>query len=254
MPTLAPPPTRRSPPKEPRTQPPPPTAKVSVDPPDTSVDAGPTELVRHEYRFSSGQAWYDAIGRVPLDRVVFDPLPGTATEADVIRLDDHEDMLCELVYGTLVSKAVGFKESQIGGNLFAAMHAFVRRLRLGLITPADGMMRLLRRQVRIPDISFISYDSLPDGKLPPGAAPPIRPDLAVEVISESNSEMEMHNKLGEYFEAGTKLVWYIYPLTRTIDVYTAIDQKTTLDEGDTLTGGDVLPGFEIKVAEVFDVG
>src|SRR5688500_6637449 len=56
-------------------------------------------------RFRSAEEWWDSLGRVPLHRIVFDPLPGTATEADVLRLDDHEDRLCELIDGTLVEKA-----------------------------------------------------------------------------------------------------------------------------------------------------
>ena len=261
MPVLAPPPPKpraaaASAPQRPQEQPDsrcPATVSASAVS-STPTATEPVEVVRHEYRFSTAQTWYDAIGRVPLDRVIFDPLPGTATEEDVVSLDVHQDVLCELVFGTLVRKTLGLIESVIAVNVGTVVNNFVRPRRLGVVAGEGGMMRLLRRQIRLPDVSFISHDSLPDGKLPPGAAPEVVPALAVEVISPSNTPQEMGIKLREYFEAGTRLVWYVYPITRTVDVYTAVDQMTTLQENDTLTGGDVLPGFEVKVADLFDTG
>ena len=205
---------------------------------------------RVQYRFPSGAEWWDAVGRVPMERVVFDPLPGTATVADVVRLDERENVLCELVFGTLVRKTVGYPESLIGGNFFAALHAFVKANDLGLVAPADGMMRLLGRQVRIPDVSFVSKESLPDGEVPTEPVPDLVPDLAVEVISASNTPREMQNKLREYFEAGTRLVWYVDLADRVVTVYTSPEDAQRLTPADTLRGGDVLPGFEASVAEL----
>ena len=75
-----------------------------------------TQTAKHpssteQVHFRTAADWWDALGGVPLNRIVFDPWPGTATEADVIRLDDHEDRLCELIDGTLVEKTMGFEES-----------------------------------------------------------------------------------------------------------------------------------------------
>ena len=56
----------------------------------------------------------ERFGAIPLSRVVQNPAPGTATEQDVIDLDEHEDRLCELIDGTLVEKTVGAYESYLG--------------------------------------------------------------------------------------------------------------------------------------------
>jgi Uma2 family endonuclease len=48
-----------------------------------------------------------------------------------------------------------------------------------------------------------------------------------------------------------KLVWYVHPKTRTVEVYAAVDRLVTLTEADALSGGDVLPGFALPVADLF---
>ena len=62
---------------------------------------------------------------------------------------------------------------------------------------------------------------------------------------------EMERKLREYFEAGVKLVWYVYPQTRTVRVYTAPERMLELGEDQTLEGGDVLPGFSAQIRDWF---
>ena len=110
-------------------------------------------------------------------------------------------------------------------------------------------MRLWAGMVRIPDVSFVRWDRLPEQY---GPIPPIAPDLAIEVLSESNTPKEMDRKLKEYFAAGTQLVWYFDPKARTVTVYTSPDQYTVMDDSQTLDGGDVLPGLEVPLRELFD--
>lgn len=169
--------------------------------------------------FRTAADWWDALGHVPVERIVFDPLPGTATEDDVTRLDDHEDRLCELVDGTLVEKPTGLEESAIALLIGHLLISYVKPRKLGIVSGSDGMMKILSRRVRIPDVAFISWSRLPGGKVPDRPIPEMAPDLAVEVLSDSNTRKEMSNKLREYFTAGVKLVWYVDPKTRTVDVY-----------------------------------
>ncbi len=204
-------------------------------------------------RYRTAAEWWDALGNVPLERIVFAPLPGTATEADVVRLDDHEDRICELVDGTLVEKAMGFDESAIAMRIAQLLLNFILPRKLGIVTGEAGMMRILARRVRIPDVAFISLDRLPDRKLPGVPIPQLAPDLAVEVISDSNTPREMEIKLREYFMAGVRLVWYVDPKTQSVDVYSSPTGPTRFSSSDTLSGGDVLPGLEIPVSQIFDL-
>jgi Uma2 family endonuclease len=113
------------------------------------------------------------------------------------------------------------------------------------------LMRLFPGLVRIPDAAFISWERYPKKKRRRGEIPTVAPDLVVEVLSKDNTRGEMQRKLGEYFQAGVRLVWYVDPSKRTVRVYTAVDHSTLLREGDTLDGGDVLPGFSLSIRDWF---
>ena len=106
------------------------------------------------------------LGNIPAERVRLHPTPGTATEKDVLYMLDHENRLCELVDGTLVEKAVGYEESEIAGILLTFLNNFVRPRKLGIVTGADGTIRLFPGLVRMPDVAFASWACFPDRKRP----------------------------------------------------------------------------------------
>jgi len=188
---------------------------------------------------------------VPPERVVLFGVIGAGTVEDVVYLDDHHDRLCELVDGILVEKAMGYRESRWALVLGYFIERFLTEHDIGIAAGEAGMMQLAPNMVRIPDVSFISYVRLPGGKMPEAAAPLISPDFVVEIISPSNPASEMDRKLGEYFAAGARLVWFFDPRERLVRVFTAIDRVTVLDESGTLDGGDVLPGFRLAVRDWF---
>jgi Uma2 family endonuclease len=193
----------------------------------------------------------ERLGGIALERIRFRPAPGTATEADVITARERDQRICELVDGVLVEKAMGFPESILAVALAALLRAFVRPRNLGLVSGADGTMRLFPGLVRIPDVAFASWDRLPGRQMPRVPIPDLAPDLAVEVLSEGNTAAEMARKRSEYFAAGVRLVWMIDPRTRTATVFTGPEQSTALDESQTLDGGTVLPGFLLPLRELF---
>lgn len=197
--------------------------------------------------------WLRSLGNVPLDRIVMDPLPGTATEQDLLRLVEREDRPVELIDGTLVEKPVGWKESQIALVLGAALLAFAKPRRLGFVAGEAGTLRMRGGTVRLPDVSFVSISDIPGGVVPDEPIPELPPTLAVEVISESNTAAEMRLKTKEYFESGSRLVWLVYPKTRSIAVFESASEEParTLGEGDTLDGAPALPGFSIPVSDIF---
>lgn len=190
-------------------------------------------------------------GPILISRIRTDPAPGTATEADVIEIHDREGRLYELVDGVLVEKAMGYHESYLACLLIQLLNNFVIPRKLGLVAGEGGMMRLTVGLVRIPDVSFVSWDRLPDRQVPREPIPDLAPDLAVEVLSASNTRKEMDEKLRNYFKAGARLVWYVDPPARTVTVYTSPQPAAVLHESDTLDGGAVLPGFALPLRELF---
>jgi Uma2 family endonuclease len=77
------------------------------------------------------------------------------------------------------------------------------------------------------------------------------PDLAVEVISDSNTKAEIDRKIGEYFRSGSKLVWVFDPNKDATEVYTSAEDVVRLAPTHVLSGDPVLPGFRLSLAELF---
>ena len=77
------------------------------------------------------------------------------------------------------------------------------------------------------------------------------PDLVVEVISPSESAVSIAQKVEEYLFAGVKLIWLIYPQTKTITTYASHTDIQILTINDTLTGGTLLPNFAAPVNQIF---
>ena len=93
--------------------------------------------------------------------------------------------LCELVDGTLVEKGMGYKESLLAVVIIRLLETFVEARNLGLVTGADGMMRLFADLVRIPDVAYVSWERIPGGRVPADPIPRLAPNLAVEVYSSA---------------------------------------------------------------------
>ena len=149
---------------------------------------------------------------------------------------------------------MGFEEARLAIELAHLVKSYLDKNDLGICVGADGMMRIAPGLVRIPDLSFISWDRLPGRKSPREPIPDLAPDLAVEVISEGNTKAEMARKVREFFEAGVVLVWLIDPKKRTARVFSTVEQSVLIRADQALDGGDVLPGFVIRLSDLLDRG
>jgi Uma2 family endonuclease len=197
------------------------------------------------------------LGHVPDSRILSYPAPGTATVQDLLDGSITGDRLYELVDGILVEKGMGYREGFLGLRIGHLIQTYLDANNIGLAAGADGMIRFKLDLVRMPDVSFIRWDSVDDPQVienPVGAFLEVPPDLAVEVLSPSNTRREMEIKLAEYAKVGVKLVWYVDPERKEVDVYPKANakRKKTLGVTDTLDGGDVLPGFAVPVSRIFE--
>jgi Uma2 family endonuclease len=192
-----------------------------------------------------------SLGDIPPDRILMNPVPGTATEQDVLDLDDLEDRLCELIDGVLVEKPMSTHESMLAMMIGRLLLDFVIPRKLGIVTGEAGMLRLRQFLVLIPDVAFISRDRFPDGKLPTDAIFRLAPDLAVEILSKATTRAEMARKRREYFSAGTRLVWEFDVKKKSVSVFTSPDKFKTLKHTQTLDAKPVLLGLRISLSELF---
>jgi Uma2 family endonuclease len=191
------------------------------------------------------------LGDIPPDRIRMDPPPGTATTDDVTRIQAKDGVLCELVDGVLVEKTMGLRESILAMWIGRLLGDFVDLHKLGHVSGEAGTMKLMPGLVRIPDVAFISWDRVPGDDLPEDPIPDLVPNLAVEVLSASNTRGEMRLKRADYFSAGVEVVWEVDAKTRTVTVWTSETESTKLKGKATLDGGDVLPGLKLPLARVF---
>lgn len=199
----------------------------------------------------------ERLGHIPESRILSFPAPGTATVQDLLDGSITGDRLYELVDGILVEKGMGFREGSLAVRIIHILQTHLDGDNVGHVSGADGSIRFKLDLVRVPDVSFIRWDSVSDTDVienPAGAFLEVPPDLAVEVLSPSNTRREMEIKLDEYAKAGVKLVWYVDPERKEVDVYPKGNpkRKKTLCENDTLDGGTVLPGFALQVARIFE--
>jgi len=104
--------------------------------------------------------------------------------------------------------------------------------------------------VRGPDAYYISPERLQsDDKS--RAFWTVAPDLAVEVVSPSESASDIRAKVRDFLSAGTRLVWVVFPDTQEVVVHTPDGLARTYGENDMLEHPDVLSGFSCKVSELF---
>jgi Uma2 family endonuclease len=159
----------------------------------------------------------------------------------------------ELIDGELVSVTPsGLESSSLGHRIGRIVGNFVDAQGLGMMTGADGGYVFFpdRATIRVPDVAFIRKDRLP----PPGDRsrfPRLAPDLAIEVLSPSDSTSEVIAKIEMHQEAGIPLIWVVDPEKTTVTVIATGRPTMVLKPGDTLDGGDVLPSLTIPVAEIF---
>ena len=194
----------------------------------------------------------ERLGGIPPHRILLRPTPGEATEADLLDHLSRANKTCELVDGTLVEKAMGKGESFLAVWIIRCLDAYVVPRDLGYFASGDGIVRLRPGVVRAPDISFIRLAKLPDGLFDMTPIGELIPDLAIEVISASNTKDEIVRKIGEYFLAGIEAVWIVDHFRRVVVVHTSPEDAVTLAETDTLDGGTVFPGLDLPLARIFE--
>ena len=203
-------------------------------------------------RFSNGQQWHESLGGVPLSRVLFSPLPGFATEADLVALADRDTRYCELIGGTLVERPSSKARHDLVWRAIGVL-SFRLASQGFLIRHAAAVMRMPSGNVRAPDIAAIRLDRLPGRVKPVDRVPTLSPEFVAEALSDGNTSAEIGLKLAEYFEAGTRLAWVIDPALKQVRVHYAPERpEQVLGLGDTIGGGNVLPWLSLPVVRLFE--
>ena len=183
-------------------------------------------------------------------------MPRLMTAKEFAMTPHDDDMRRELVDGELIELPPSPMPSHgnTQSNAAGVVREFVRPRRLGVAFTETGF--LISRNpdtVRLPDVAFVSAERLPEGGGLPSGYFPFAPDIAVEVVSPSATRSETHERALMWLDAGSALVWMLFPDSRSATVYRPNGDITTLGEDDVLDAAPVLDGFSVKVSEFFDM-
>lgn len=184
----------------------------------------------------------------------------TKAKAKLLTADDLLRLHAEGARGELIRgefhelMSAGREHGQLVMKLGWLVQNFTIPRRLERVYGSDSGVLLERDPdtVREPDIGFISAERDRDDVRVTGYDEQV-PDLAVEIASPSDSRSELRDKALMWKRYGARIVWAVYPDTRTVDVYGEERSVVTLGENDTLDGGEVLLGFSCEISEIFDI-
>lgn len=172
------------------------------------------------------------------------------TAEDFVRLPESvggRDVRYELVEGELITVSPTVPlHNRVRGKLERLLAVFVEERGLGLVL-AEQAFHLFGNTVRIPDVSFVSASRPFDlRRIPEGG-----PDLAIEVVSPSNTPREIDERISDYFGAGCQRVWVVYPEERQVVIHGSTG-IASLGAHDSLEDTEMLRGFSVKVSSLFE--
>ena len=176
-------------------------------------------------------------------------LRGFATVQDLIN-SPKDGRKYELVDGEIVVSPAGMRHSEVTLKIAGLILGFLETHPIGKAYSSDVGIALPNGNVRSPDVTYVSLGKLPGGHSPESFGEVV-PDLAVEVLSPSDSLKELGRKIGEFLEQGVPLVWLVDPKRQTVTVYRSLTDTQQLGPADTITAEPVLPGFSAAVHRFF---
>lgn len=173
--------------------------------------------------------------------------------ADELLMLPDDGKRYELIEGVLIEMSpAGATHGFVALNAAVILRQFVHSHGLGVAFAAETGFILSTDPdtVRAPDVAFVAAERLPAGDLPAGYMR-LTPDLVVEVVSPSDTTSELQSKVFTWLDAGCRLVWVVYPATRSVTIYRSREDVRVLRGEDTLDGSPVFDGFSAKVRDLF---
>jgi Uma2 family endonuclease len=170
---------------------------------------------------------------------------------DFDRLEEPDELSYELDEGELVVMTKPRPlHNRIALRLIAEILKYLETHPVGEVLSSDNLFVLGPNTKRAPDVSFLRAERA--SQLDPNADIPGAPDLAVEVLSPTDTVSAVRRKIRQYFAAGGQYVWVVYPETREVEVWREASRPhVVLQETDLLEAPDLLPSFSLRIGVIF---
>jgi Uma2 family endonuclease len=172
----------------------------------------------------------------------------TAEEFDNYPFEEHKRY--ELDEGEFIEMSKpAYLHNRVLLNLYLPLENHLRKSRVGELLISENFYALAPLTRRAPDAAVIlgdRYEELKDAKVIP-----IVPEIVIEVISPNETTRMIHRKLKQYFAAGVKETWLIYPETREVEIWTGPTLPDHALTGDDTLVSPLLPGFALPLSDLF---
>lgn len=172
------------------------------------------------------------------------------TPDDLLTLPKPQDgKHYELSRGELIVVGnAGARHERVKRQILKLLFAYEAQNPIGQVF-SESQFTLADGGARIPDVAFVGnakLAGLPDADI----AIPFAPDLAIEIISGSETAAGAESKIQEYLASGVQEAWQIYPNERRVRVRTRDEIRDY--SGNESLETPVLPGFHLRVNDLFN--
>jgi Uma2 family endonuclease len=165
-----------------------------------------------------------------------------------VNFSENTDSLFEFIGSEVVKVPSNPYSSSIGTEISFRIKLYLHEKNIDAHITGEQGGYMVSGNRYAPDVAYLSKEK--QEQLVRTGYNPNPPDLAVEVISPSDSDTNITIKVVNYLAAGT-VVWVVRPETKKIEVYTPKQPVKIFGEEDTLDGGTVLPDFMLPVKTIF---
>lgn len=186
---------------------------------------------------------------LPMSIVAIPPSPTAYTPEEVARLSDETGKLYELLEGQLVEKKMSAISNGIAAEIAAILRSVYPKSKAYLLVEQPTYCFANPKMMRRPDVALVWVERLPDGL---GIQElQIAPDLAVEVVSPTNTYYDVHRRVEEWLSAGVPVVWVVDPVQRDVYIHRKVGTVDRVREAESIRDEPTLPELIVKVADVF---
>ena len=173
--------------------------------------------------------------------------PRLMKQGEYFHIADSDDgYVSELVRGMVVrDPGIMWEHGHLQGKLFRYLDEWMEKFGQGMVSVDCGCILAEDPDtVRFPDVAVLLRQSAQNWLH--GA-----PDVAIEVLSPSNTPQGIREKTHDYFSAGALRVWIVDPKARTVVIQRSDGSSRLFGDKDRLEDPEVLPGFVLEVSALF---